>query len=60
MNDKLLKPAEVAEYLGVSEPTLADWRYRGKGPRYLICGKHRRYRRSDVEAWLNTRYAESA
>ena len=35
------------------ESTLAQWRYLGKGPRYLKLGGHVRYSRSDVNDWLN-------
>jgi hypothetical protein len=44
---------EVAAYLkDVPPKTLAEWRSRGIGPRYLKVGRHVRYRWSDVEAWL--------
>jgi Helix-turn-helix domain len=45
-------PAEVAGYLQKPEKTLAEWRYRGIGPRYLAVGRDVRYRWSDVDAWL--------
>lgn len=45
--------AEVAEYLGVPEHTLAQWRYRGSGPRYIRVGRHVRYRWPDVDRWLD-------
>lgn len=45
--------AEVAEYLGVPLRTLDQWAYRGVGPRYSKVGKHRRYRWSDCERWLD-------
>jgi excisionase family DNA binding protein len=47
------KPPEVAEYLGVPEKTLTQWRYLGKGPKYASVGRHIRYRWSDVENWLD-------
>ena len=37
---------------GIPLGTLAQWRYLGKGPRYVKAGKHVLYRRSDIEAWL--------
>lgn len=55
--DKLLGPSALSEYLGISEETLTKWRYFGKGPRWYKCGKHVRYRRADVETWLETQRA---
>lgn len=52
MNDELLTAAELAAEHKIPEATLAQWRYLGRGPRYLKLGGHVRYRRSDVDAWL--------
>jgi excisionase family DNA binding protein len=49
---KLLSTQELAEETGVPERTLSQWAYMGRGPAYLKIGKHRRYRREDVDAWL--------
>lgn len=44
---------QVAEYIARPERTLAQWRYLGRGPRYIsIEHGHVRYRAADVEAWL--------
>jgi predicted DNA-binding transcriptional regulator AlpA len=51
--DPLPGPPEVAAHLGVPEKTLAEWRYKGTGPRYFRVGKHVRYRWLDVEKWLD-------
>lgn len=52
----LLTPAEVAEMLGVQEQTLTAWRARGRyGLPYIKIGRRIRYRRADVEAWLQER-----
>jgi excisionase family DNA binding protein len=48
------EPPQVSSYLGIPEKTLAEWRWQGKGPRYVRVGRHVRYRWSDVEAWLET------
>lgn len=58
--EPLLKPAEVAEYLGVPKPTLYQWRHKGEGPPALRVGRHLRYRRSDVEAWLEAQASDPA
>jgi hypothetical protein len=47
-------PAEVAEYLGKSEKTLANWRSLGLGPRYYKPEGTIRYDWADVRAWLAT------
>ena len=51
----LLLPAAAAALLGVSVDTLADWRCRGGGPRYVRVGRLIRYRDADLQAWLATR-----
>lgn len=56
-DDPLLAPDEVADYLGIPAQTLYAWRYRGVGPRSIKVGRHLRWRRSDVDAWLDQRAA---
>lgn len=51
--EPLLSGEEVAAYLGVPRPTLHQWRYRGEGPRSIKVGRHVRYRKADIEAWLD-------
>lgn len=59
--DELMTPAETGDYLkDLPEATLAQWRHRNIGPRYLKIGKHVRFRRSDVEAWLAEQYGQGA
>lgn len=48
----LLTPAELAALLAVPESTLADWRYRRSGPRYLRLGRLVRYSLEEVDEWL--------
>ena len=50
--ERLERPSELAARIGKPERTLAQWRYLGTGPAYIKIGKHVRYRRSDVDAWL--------
>jgi len=47
------KPREVAEFLGISEQSLAQDRARGLGPQYIKHGRRVRYRWADVEAYLS-------
>ncbi len=49
----LATSAEVAEHLGVPLGTLKQWAYRKVGPKYVKVGRHRRYRWSDIEKWLD-------
>jgi predicted DNA-binding transcriptional regulator AlpA len=54
-NDKqrLLTPAQVAEFYRVSVDTLAQWRSQRRGPRYIKIGNRLiRYRLSDLEMYL--------
>lgn len=51
--DTLLVPQVVADALGIPVQTLYVWRTKGAGPRGIKVGRHLRYRRSDVEAWLD-------
>ena len=49
----LLTRAETAELLRIKAGTLAQWAYRGVGPRFLRPdGGRALYRRSDLDAWL--------
>lgn len=57
MQEPWLRPDEAAKYLGVSVATLAQWRWRGTGPKYCKLGDspraHTRYRREDLDAWAS-------
>ncbi len=53
--DKLLSLTDVSEMLGIPVHTLYRWRYRGDGPVGYRVGRHVRYRREAVEAWLEQR-----
>jgi excisionase family DNA binding protein len=43
---------ELAEYLRVALRTVRHWRAEGTGPKVLWAGGRPRYRKSDVDAWL--------
>jgi excisionase family DNA binding protein len=51
--EPLLSPDEVARWLGKPKATLYAWRSRGLGPRGIRVGNLLRYRKSEVEAWLD-------
>ncbi|MGG5172685.1 helix-turn-helix transcriptional regulator [Pseudarthrobacter sp. J1738] len=51
--NKALKPAAVAEWLGITPGALAQMRYLGKGPRFVkIGGRSIRYMESDLMSWI--------
>lgn len=52
---RLMTAKELAAYLGVAEQTLANWRYVGRGPRFYRVGQLVKYRRGDVDRWLEER-----
>jgi excisionase family DNA binding protein len=51
-NERLMTIADLSMMLGVPIDTLYGWRHRGEGPMGYRVGRHVRYRRSSVEAWL--------
>lgn len=50
--DPLLTIDDLAAWLGKPKNTLYAWHSRGKGPRAIRVGNTLRYRRSEVERWL--------
>jgi excisionase family DNA binding protein len=53
--DQLMTVEEVSAHLQVPVTTLYNWRYLGTGPACAKIGRHLRYRRADVEAWVDER-----
>ena len=52
--EKLLRPEDVANLLGVPAKTLEMWRYRGTGPRFVKLGRLVRYVESDLDEWVRS------
>ena len=50
---RLLRPDEVAAFLGIPLATIYRWRSRGDGPPGIRVGRHVRYRLEDVDRWLD-------
>ena len=50
--EPLLSIEDLAEYLGVPVTTIYDWRVDGKGPCGVRVGRHVKFTRSDVLAWI--------
>lgn len=57
---RLLTEKDLAAALQMKPQSLADWRHRGQGPRYVKMGQLVRYRISDVQEWLDTRVTGGA
>ncbi|MBF6393327.1 helix-turn-helix domain-containing protein [Nocardia farcinica] len=58
--DYWLTRKEVADRLKVPTKTLAQWAFKGTGPRYAKIGRFARYRLADVEAWENQQITGAA
>lgn len=50
--DPMLNEHEVAKILNLKVSTLRRWRWQQKGPRFAKFGAAVRYRRSDVERYI--------
>jgi excisionase family DNA binding protein len=57
MSNNLMTVQDVAGYLGVPVATVYQWNSRGQGPQRYRLGKHVRYRRADVDAWVDRQVA---
>ncbi|MGJ5813672.1 helix-turn-helix transcriptional regulator [Paludibaculum fermentans] len=51
---EMLNEKEVAEYLILSVASVARWRLFRKGPKFVKFGSAVRYRREEVQPWLNS------
>ena len=54
-NENALNERQAARYLGVSAGTLRLWRSENRSPRYFRAGKLIRFRRADLDAWIEAR-----
>jgi len=59
MNPDLFTTAEAAGYVRLGKPTLERFRLTGDGPRYAKLGGAVRYRRCDLDDWLESRLTNS-
>ncbi|WP_306253769.1 helix-turn-helix domain-containing protein [Parvularcula sp. IMCC14364] len=57
--DKPLTNEQAANYLGMKASTLNRWRCSGVGPRFLKVGRLIKYRKSDLDAYLQGRVFQS-
>lgn len=49
------KTKQAADYLQVKGTTLEQWRWNGKGPRFIKMGRSVRYRKTDLDAFIEAR-----
>lgn len=56
-NDRVdfLDSSQAADYLGVKRTTLEAWRCRGGGPKFVKLGRLVKYRRSDLDEFIEAR-----
>jgi excisionase family DNA binding protein len=50
--DEILTTDEVAALLKIPKQTIYRWNVMGSGPPYYRLGKHARWKRSEVMAWV--------
>lgn len=58
--DPLLTTHEVAEILRVGPRTIQTWRHLQRGPKFVRIGGLVRYRKSDVDAYIDTAAVRTA
>lgn len=56
---EVLNTPEAARYVRLSKPTLERFRISGDGPAFLKLGGAVRYRKTDLDAWLESRLTRS-
>lgn len=58
--DRLFTPEAAADFLGISPQTLAHWRVRGSGPKYVHLSKRCiRYSELVLRQWVESRTHDS-
>ena len=55
----IMNTREAAAYARLGKPTLERFRLTGEGPRYAKLGGAVRYRRCDIDDWLESRLISS-
>lgn len=56
---EVMNTPEAARYVRLSKPTLERFRLSGDGPAYVKLGGAVRYRKTDLDAWLESRLTRS-
>lgn len=52
MTERLLRPDEVAQWMGTTTDRLAQARYKGTGPRFIKLGRSVFYAEAHLEEWV--------
>ena len=55
MQEKLLSTKELSECLGIAVSIIIEYRMNNKGPIYAKLGHLVRYKKSDIDAWVESR-----
>lgn len=59
-SDKLINEQTAADILGVTRQCMSQWRYTGKGPRYVqVSKKCIRYRMKELNEYIESRVMRS-
>lgn len=58
-NPTFFDSREAAKYLGLKKCTLEAWRTRGGGPKFVKLGRIVRYRKFDLDNWIESRVREN-
>lgn len=58
-SDQLLTQQQVSEVLQIKVGTLQNWRADGEGPPFVKIGGAVRYRRQDLDQWIESRVVAS-
>jgi excisionase family DNA binding protein len=58
--DRLLTDDEAAAYLSASTSTLNFWRTQRRGPAFVKLGRNVRYRRCDLDRWIEANRRETS
>ena len=59
-NQQWLGVEDLAAEIGVPVRTIYSWRSTKRGPRAATFGRHLRFRRGDVDAWIESRMDQPA
>ena len=58
MDSNVLSLQQASQYVGVSQAALRTWKRQGKGPAFFRAGKLLKFRRSDLDAWIEAQLVE--
>jgi excisionase family DNA binding protein len=59
MITEILNTREAADYVRLGKPTMERFRISGEGPVFVKLGGAVRYRKTDLDSWIETRRVRS-